>query len=59
MQRILSNRGFKTKKCDTNEMLFEKQISDSAIGPDPKLPYQQSSDMHVKEELTPAGIETG
>jgi acetyltransferase len=60
MRRILSNRGFKTTKCDTNEMLFENQISDTAIGPGPsKLPPQQSSDMHVEEELAPAWIETG
>jgi acetyltransferase len=60
MQRILSNRGFKTKECDTNEILFEKQISDSAVGHGPsELPPQQSNDMHVEEELAPAGIETG
>jgi acetyltransferase len=59
MQRILSNRGFKTKECDTNEILFEKQISDSTVGHGPsKLPPQQSNDMHFQEELAPAGIET-
>jgi acetyltransferase len=62
MQRILSNRGFKIKDCGTNELLFEKQISESTVDRDASkgLP-KQSSDLHVEETkaLAPASVEIG
>jgi hypothetical protein len=62
MQRILSNRGFKIKDCGTNELLFEKQISESTVDRDASkgLP-KQSSDLHVEETkaLAPASVDIG
>jgi len=50
MQRILSHRGFKTKECSTNEMLFEKQISDSDVGRAASITApQQPNTLHVEE----------
>ncbi|MEX0613887.1 MAG: bifunctional acetate--CoA ligase family protein/GNAT family N-acetyltransferase [Pirellulales bacterium] len=62
MQRMLSHRGFETKECSTDEMLFEKQIGASDVGPaDSMTPPQASSDLHVNDtmEFGPAGIEVG
>jgi acetyltransferase len=60
MRQLLSNRGFKTKECRRNEILFEKQINECAAGRGPStLSPTPSSDTHVKEELARFGIEAG
>ena len=62
MRQILLHRGFQIKECAAHEMLFEKQIGGSDVGPAATMTLpQQSSDLHVEEtkNLAPAGIDVG